>query len=237
MRMRVGANRGIGWNADDHSALRQMQLVVTCLNGPVIKTRRGAANNAHWKRRRLPESEMENELRRLVEAWKRSGPNVRKLFEQEPGLAAFSKRSQIVFYPTDTGRGYLEWSPSDVVEGVSSPKDVARDRFMTLITSPNWEALGGPCLCCKDYFIRMVDRPRVYCSARCGARVSAVVAVKTKRERDHAEKVKAAQSLIEKWKEKKRREDWKVWITSDVRFTNRWLTRAVNRGDLKPPGL
>jgi hypothetical protein len=231
------ANGGIGWNADEHSALLQMQFVVACLNGPVIKTRRVGADNARWKRRRLPESEMENELRRLVEAWKRSGPNVTKLFEQEPELAAFSKRGQITFYPTDTGRVYLEWSPSDVIQEVSPPKDVALDRFMTLITNPNWKTLGGPCRCCGDYFIKMVDRPRVYCSPRCGARVSAVVAVKTKRERDHAEKVKAAQALIEEWKEKKRRADWKVWIASDVKFTNRWLTRAVNRGDLKPPGL
>jgi hypothetical protein len=155
-----------------------MQFVVTCLNAPVIKTSRSPGDNARWKRLRLPESEIQNELRRLVEAWKRSGPNVRKLFEQEPELAAFSKRGQITFYPTDTARGYLEWSPSDVIQGVSSPKDVARDRFMTLITNPSWEALGGPCLCCKDYFLRMVDRPRVYCSARCGARVSAVVAVR-----------------------------------------------------------
>lgn len=231
------AKGGIGWTADEHSASRQMQFVVDCLNGPVIKTRRAGADTATWKRRRLPHSELEDELRRLVEAWKRSGPNVRKLFQEEPELAAFSVRSQIFFHPTNTGRGYLEWSPSDVVEGVSSPKDVARDRFMTLITNPNWDALGGPCLCCTDYFIKAVDRPRKFCSARCGARVSAVVAVKTKRERDHAEKVKAAQALIEKWKEKKRRGDWKAWIARDIRFTKRWLTRAVNSGDLKPPGL
>ncbi len=237
MSKRARKSDGIGWNADEHSALRQMQFVVTCLNGPVIRTRRAGAEDARWKRRRLPPSKMETELRRLVEEWKRSGPSVRTLFEQEPELAAFSKRSQITFYPTDTGRGFLEWTPSDVIEGVSSPEDVARDRFMALITNPDWKTLGGPCLCCKDYFIRMVDRPRVYCSARCGSRASAVVAVKSKRERDHAEKVKAAQALIEQWKQRKHREDWKTWIANGVTFTTKWLTRAVNRGHIKPPGL
>jgi hypothetical protein len=58
-----------------------------------------------------------------------------------------------------------------------------------------------------------------------------------KRERDHIEKVKEAQDLIEKWKEKKRREDWKVWIARDPKFTKRWLTRAANRNDLRPPCL
>jgi hypothetical protein len=137
------------------------------------------------KKRRLQPSEIEIELRRLVKCWRLSGPNLRKLFDQEPELAEFSKRCQITFYPTDTGRGHLEWSPSDVIEGVSPPKDVARDRFMTLITNPNWETLGGPCLCCGEYFIKMVDRPRVYCSTECSSRTTAIVAVKTKRERDH----------------------------------------------------
>jgi hypothetical protein len=232
-----------GWDADRHSAIRQMEFVVEGLNGPKIKTRRANIAKARYKRHCLPESalEMETELRRLVEEWRRSGPNVIKLFEQEPELAAFSKRGQIAFYPTDAGRGHLVWSPSDVLQGISPPKDVARDRFMMLITSPDWETLSGPCLGCGDYFRKKVDRPRVYCSARCGSKVSAVKATETTRERDHLEKIKIAQTFVEEWKEKPRRDDWKAWIAAkglikrNVKFTEHWLTRAVNRGDLKPP--
>jgi hypothetical protein len=232
----------LGWDPDRHSAIRQMQFVVDGLNGPKIKTRPAGAERARWKRHQLPDHslEMEKELRRLVEEWKRSGPNVIKLFELEPELAAFSTKGQFKFYPTNTGRGYLEWIPSDAVQGVSPPKDAARDHFMMLISNPEWKRLGGPCLACGDYFRRKTDRPRVYCSIRCGSKTSAVKATKTTRQRDHVQKLQEAQALIEKCNRTPRK-DWKAWVVRqgskrlDVIFTRRWLTRAVNCGDLMPP--
>jgi len=78
---------------------------------------------------------------------------------KSPSLPHSLKRSQIAFYPTDTGRGYLEWSPSDVIEGVSSSKDVARASLYDLITSQPtgrlWEDLA---FVVRTTSLRMVDR-------------------------------------------------------------------------------
>lgn len=223
----------IGWDPDEHSAERQMQTVLDSLNGPIVKKR--ARGKTRYERVRLSLSEQEVELRRLVDQWKLSGPNVRELFTQEPELEALSKRGKISFYPTDTGRGHLEWSPGEAIEGIASPKDVARQRFMMLITNPNWEGLGGPCIWCGDYFLKNVNRPRSYCSVKCSSRSTAIAAMKTKRQREHEEKLQQARSMIEKWESSGSKQDWRVWIACDVKFTVKWLTRAVNKGELQPP--
>lgn len=105
-----------GWDPDEHSAERRMQAVVDSLNGPIVKRR--WSSEKRYKRVRLPRSEQEIELRRLVERWRLSGPNLIKLFAQEPELASFPKKNQISFYPTNTGRGHLDWSPAAAIEGV-----------------------------------------------------------------------------------------------------------------------
>jgi hypothetical protein len=210
-----------------------MELVLLLLNGPLIKKRMPTKKRSERVRLRFTMEQVE--LRRLVAEWRRSGPNVRKLFLQEPALAAFAKMGRIDFYPTESGRGHLEWSPGNTEEGISPPEEVAQERFMMLITNPNWEALGGPCLSCQDFFLKSVLRPRSYCSIKCSSKSTATRTMKNKRQWAHKEKIKKAQVRIDKWKPTIASPHWKKAVADGVEFTARGLTRWVNNGELKPP--
>jgi len=182
-------------------------------------------------------SEMRLELRRLVSVWLESGPNLAKLFKNDPELERRTMHGRTLLTPTKTGRGHLHWQPEIPDEDIHSQKDLALNHFMGLIANPAWELLGGPCTRCKNYYLKNTKGQKSYCSRTCSSAATAIPATKIRRQREHAEKIKRAQEFIHKWAEAKRRLDWKSWVCSQTGYTGRWLTRAVNQRLLRPPTI
>jgi len=223
-----------GYEPDPILAKQQMVDLVQTLNRIRITTHEEKRPNEP-SQVRLGPSDMQIELDRLIKLWMNSGPNLRKMFRKYPELAQRARTGRTVFYPLPSGRGYLEWVPIVNERAAPSPEDQALEYFMALITNSQWEMLGGPCQRCKDYFLKKTRRQRVYCSRTCGSRVTAGQAVNRHRQQQRAKKIVIAQRAIGKYSEHKRREAWKEWVSNQTGCTKRWITRAVNKGELRRP--
>lgn len=134
------------------------------------------------------------------------------------------------------GRGHLDWFPKITETTQPSQKVQALEDFVILITNPQWSLLAGPCIRCGDYFLKKTKRGKTYCSKDCSSRATALPTMQRKRQQERSEKLEQAQNAIDKWGEKKRRISWKKWVSMETRFTTNWITRAVNKRDLVPPG-
>lgn len=178
---------------------------------------------------------MQIELRRLITLWMRSGPHLAKMFRKEPALGRRAQEGKVSFYPAAGGRGYLEWLPILTDAEYLSPQDQAFELFMTLITNPQWELLGGPCRRCGDYYLKKTRRQKAYCSRTCSSTATAVSIMRQRRQQERAKKIRNAQSDIGEWSKNKRRLAWKDWVSNRTGYTVRWITRAVNNGELQPP--
>lgn len=227
--------RPFGYEPDPILAKEQMVELIEAINRTRIITRE-VKSPADYREVRLRPSDMQIELSRLVAEWMKSGPNLRKMFRKHPKLAQQARKGSTIFYTLPYGRGYLEWAPITNETGALSPQDQAFEYFMTLITNPQWEMLGGPCRRCKDFFLKKTKRRRVYCTRKCGSGITAVQAVDRYRQREHAKRIERAQDAIEQWSKAKRRLGWKDWVSNRTDLTKKWITRAVNKGDLQHPG-
>jgi len=63
----------------------------------------------------------------------------------------------------------------------------------------------------------------------------ALAATRKRREAERAENLLIAQRGIEEWATVRTRDPWKQWVSAQTKITPKWLTRAVNRGELRPP--
>jgi hypothetical protein len=233
-RQRKPKTRQLGYEPDPELAHQQIVDLVHELNETRIPVT-VSKNQSPSYLARLGLSEKQTELRRLVESWKASGPNLRKMFEQEPDLQLRTKKGKTVFYSTPTGRGHLEWLACPSENDHSFPKDDALKEFMTLITNPDWDLLGGPCPRCDNYFLKKTRRKNIYCSRTCSSTATAIPAIRRKRQQEQAKKVAIAQKYIDEWGKSKRRSGWKKWVSIETGYTDRWLTRAINGKTLSAP--
>jgi hypothetical protein len=186
------------------------------------------------------------ELRRLIAAWQQSGPNMAAMFEADREL---KKRLEAdvrpVFVPTNTGRAYVYFQPRLVIESgrpmtAEESASTARSVFIVIALSPFWDRLGGPCPRCKAYFIRKTAKQSIYCSHRCASQDTAVKATIRARQQQHEEKLARAERAKAEWerlsKKGRTKKAWKEWVAKAERdITTRFLTRAVNKGELLPP--
>jgi hypothetical protein len=154
------------------------------------------------------------------------------MFRREPELTQRAHLGKTLFFPSSGARGYLDWSPILGEQAVLSPGDQAFEYFMTLITNPQWELLGGPCNRCGDYYLKMTKRQKTYCSRACSSKATAIPAVRLKRQKEHAYKIRKAQVTIDEWSGKKRSLPWKEWVSNQTGYTVKWITRAINNGSL-----
>ena len=227
------ASESLGYEPDPKLARIQMQDLVVALNRTTTRVA-PASRPKNSRTIRLELSHPQMELRSLVERWKKSGPNLRRLFAQEPELEHRTMHWEMLFYATDTGRGYLDSSP--VRSHISlSPEDRALKDFMALITNPQWDSLGGPCRRCGNYYLKKTKRQNVYCSRVCSSGETAVSATRKWREREQAKKIDIAQKATAEWSEKKRRLGWKEWVSNETGYSVRWISRAVNNETLQSP--
>lgn len=209
-----------------------MQEFVQAINSTCVKTWH---TGKEPQSRRLRLSEVQGELRKLVERWFETGPDLRIMLRDHPELSQRLKQGETTFYPSSSGRGYLEWRP--VISGSSGmgPSRSALEYFLMLITNPLWELLGGPCHRCGDYFLRKTKRQKVYCSRTCSSGQTAASTMKKKRAAERDAKIRKAQASVAEWSKRKRRVAWKKWVEAETGLTIFWLTRAVNSGWIKAP--
>jgi hypothetical protein len=229
-RKRQKRSSGLGYEPDLAWARVKLEEVVDALNGPKIKiSTHGGEERAH----RLPFSEMELELRRLVGAWNDSKRNLNALFKLEPTLERQIKHGQTTLYATPSGSAYLDWEP--VAGKPESPKQTALYYFVHLITNPLLHMLCGSCPRCERYYLNETRRLRKFCSTKCGAAITAAEAVRRCRQRKFENDVERAQKSIKDWCRKKRRMPCKEWVAAQIHLTLNWLTRAENKGVLRFP--
>lgn len=223
-----------GYEPNPSLAKAQIKNLVSALNETQISTSPvGRPKEIHTVR--LGMLKKQKELRRLLEAWSASGPNLQKLFTQYPEIERRTKYGETIFLATKSGRGHLEWTPNPIGANRSSAKREVLEDFMMLIANPRWELLGGPCARCGDYFLKHTKRQKVYCSRICSSAATAIPAMKRKRQEEQTRKIRSAQQCISEWGMTKRRLGWKEWVSNETGYTTRWITRAVNRGALRPP--
>ena len=177
-------------------------------------------------------------LRKIVHAWWKSGPNLRKFRLVNPKMSAdadsFCSRIPVELYWGDSGNANFLHTLLD--EPRSTPYEEAIRFFLLLITNPYANKLAGPCARCGNYYLKKRVSQKVYCSRRCGNARTATVRTREQRIQNHADKLRRSRAAIRKWMRTRTGLDWKQYVCkqeSDI--TPKFLTRAVNRGELKPP--
>jgi hypothetical protein len=174
-------------------------------------------------------------LRDYVTAWRNSGPDAGKFKTKNPDMWLEIERQWSTepprLWPTDGGMVSTVWFPSRI--GIA--RNVALRFFITLLTNPLCESVRGPCPRCDRYFVGR----KVYCSRSCGTKSTALAATKKARDREHQDKlIRAAQASREYCtaRTKTSKMNWKEWVSRrHPDITAKFLTRAVNKGELETP--
>jgi uncharacterized protein (DUF1778 family) len=186
-------------------------------------------------------------LIRLMERLKGCGGNLKKMMDGDPELAeAVAEVCVTRWMPSTTRRAYLVLQPSwkHILKRELTPKQVDRmrpERYAALLfhvgtLNPEWDKLAGPCARCKRYYLKKRASQKVYCSRRCGNATTAVARTRERLAKEHTDKLRRAAEAAGKSITARTHDDWKVFVferESDI--TPKFLTRAVNKGELKPP--
>jgi hypothetical protein len=202
------------------------------------------------------------ELRRLVAAWDDAGRDVEKMLAGVPELNPYLYDQdgypswRVAFVPEGSGfrlvlnalesKGSgLYLIPRAHVPDVPATTDEertmywARETFMRLLFNELRDYLAGPCQRkqCDKYWLRKRARVTAYCSRRCCQLASATKYTRDRLEAEHKDKLKRAKAAIQTWRTaRKVRDDWKTFVSKqEPDITPKFLTRAVNKGELKPP--
>jgi hypothetical protein len=195
-------------------------------------------NDLNWEWRDTDITEAQQELRRLIAEWNRSGPNLLTLFKENPELQASCTAGTTLLIPNRDGVAQLAWFPGPAGHKNGSQKDVALTRFIHFLVNPLAPTLGGPCERCGRFYIKNTKRQKIYCSRQCGTANTALTATQKRRQAGYSRKLIIAQRAIEQWSQKGScRTSWKKWVSAHTKkeITQQWLTRAVNSGKLAAP--
>ena len=186
-------------------------------------------------------------LIRLMERLKECGGNLQKMMNDDPELAKVVTSACVTrWMPSTNRRAFLVLQPSVEIQALSpmpEPQEVkeraellAALLFHVGTLNPEWDKLTGPCARCDNYYIKKRASQKVYCSRRCGNATTAVARTRERLAREHADKLRRSQAAMQKWTTARTKDDWKVFVSkrqSDI--TPKFLTRAVNKGELRPP--
>lgn len=98
------------------------------------------------------------------------------------------------------------------------------------------EKLAGPCARCGIYFVKKRATQTVYCSRRCGNAATALARRRELMSQERHDKLLLVKAALRDWRKSTgTREDWKRWVAIQVGVHKRFITIAVNKGDLVPP--
>jgi hypothetical protein len=176
------------------------------------------------------------ELRRLIERWFASGPNLQKMLHSDSVLWKGVQHSwESLYIPTRTERARIALFPAGPGADKQSAEAVAHTIFAALTLNPRCDLLAGPCVRCHSYYIKKTRHQKVYCSQRCGSAATALPAVRKKRAAEHARKVKEVQAVVSGLRPTSRNLGWKERVCERTGVTVKWLSRAANKGELSLP--
>jgi len=117
-----------------------------------------------------------------------------------------------------------------------NPETEALCLFHLLTVIPNCEKIAGPCPRCDRFYIKKRASQKVYCSRRCGNAQTAIDRTSRRRDKEHSAKLARAKRAIREWKHARPTDEWKQWVSKRIpEMTPKFLTRAVNKGELKEP--
>jgi len=178
------------------------------------------------------------EFRRLILRLQQSGPDLQAMMYEDQALwRDLSTAYSVKWLPSKTGRSHLALMPAG---DPRDPRSTARYLFLALTLNPDWARLGGPCPRCERFFIRKTAKMSTYCSHRCASRATATEATAKARLEEHTDKLVRAEKAKLEWEKVRRKgrtkKAWKEWVEAcEPDITIRFLTRAVNKGELQPP--
>jgi hypothetical protein len=93
-----------------------------------------------------------------------------------------------------------------------------------------------PCHRCNKWFVKKRAVQKC-CSKHCATDFNNTVGVRNRRAADHEEQLDRARAALKSWKRTDRHTDWKQFVSNETYLTPRFLTRAVNKGELRAPRI
>ena len=139
-----------------------------------------------------------------------------------------------VLLPASGGGARIGWNSWPDMD----PKGEALRWFFEFLMNPECCKLAGPCDRCGKYYVRKSAQNKRYCSRSCGTKASATAATKRAREEKHKWKLAHAREAIWQYEKSRTKLPWKEWVAKRERgaeITPKFLTRAVNSGQLQAP--
>lgn len=191
------------------------------------------AEIADEKRRR----EAPAHLRELVDFWQISGsksvrPNSTHEFWRE--INEYFQKMPKQLIPVPNGGATIWWNSRPDMD----PRGEALRWFVEFLINPDCRKLAGACDRCGKYYIRKSARNKSYCSRVCGSKATATAATKRARKAEHEKKLERARKAIREYAKARTKMDWKRWVAlkeRQVGITPKFLTRALNKGELEVP--
>jgi hypothetical protein len=197
-------------------------------------------------------------LRAWVSEWRDSGPNLKKMTGSllarglpAENLVGLKLALRTYWVPTNGGQAELLLMPDyqslelqlgkpvwyEGPDGGQKPTPEAEAMvlFHLLTVNPLCEKLAGPCPRCDRYYIKKRASQKVYCSRGCGNAATAVARTRERIASERKHKLARASAAMKRWKLTATRQDWKAWVASKTGIDQRFLTRAITKGDLVPP--
>lgn len=108
--------------------------------------------------------------------------------------------------------------------------------FSELASSPLRDRVGKCDRCGRYYVSEGAYLRKRFCSRSCAKSEFAVRATQRRREQETEQKRRAVAQAIHALETRRRRPvNWKEWVSEQAGVTKKWITRAINRGEIRPP--
>jgi hypothetical protein len=179
------------------------------------------------------------QLKTFVDSWMSAGFNASEWFLRNPDLF------QALRDAINSRQRSLEISPEGHLKIVSVPQarwfrryylNEAAWLFGGLVAGPLADAIGK-CERCGRYFLKVSNyKNKKYCSRKCATNFTALKSTKERRDKERQDKVQRVnQAMKEFIRLSPDNTNWKSWVAERAEVTQKWLTQAINRSDLKVP--
>jgi hypothetical protein len=189
-----------------------------------------------WGKARVDYRQTQSYLRKFVQAWFDSGPNVSKLFASNPDLERASRNIGAHVVATKTAQAKLLFTAASQNISPADPQFTALGLFLNFLLNPFNERLGGPCAYCEKYFVKKTRRKTaIYCSQPYAKRFTSRLANQNRRKTDYKDQLRIVGQAISDWQRARTRLPWKGWVSQKTHVSKNWITRAVKKGEIGEP--
>jgi hypothetical protein len=216
----------------------RVQRVPEPVKEPVLDLK-GQAWDWEWRTRNV--TERRNELRRLIALWEGSERNLNLLFKEHRELQRACAAGKTFLVSKGDGKVQMSWSPDLGNLQLPSQKKAALRLFIEFLVNPLSNKLRGPCPRCDDYYLQSRVNNKTYCKRQCGSAKTGLASTRARRQEVKNTRLEAAKRAVIEWERNPRRGPWKEFVAKMVSgcsrdpVTVKWVTRAVNDGELERP--